>query len=181
MTRSDRAEAALSAKVEAHVFNDADVLDFLGEMDIDTLIERLGEPLHQTEYAVAYGWAVGDGRPALANDDPAVMQSIARCATSRVRHELPAISRLADKVHGSSCDWDIYPIDELLKAAAWSVHQSGFVISDLLVWHGKDGSVYVRPGGLSGFQRREYRDFWALESKERERRIEAASGRKVAA
>lgn len=174
---------ALDAKLEARDFSDPDVLDVLAAMDVDQLIRELGEPMTHTEYAKAEGWKVGDGRPTapegkrpLASDDPAVMQSIARCAAARTRRRLP-IALFLDNVHPTTCDWCDYPLPELLRACAWSVHQSGYIVGDVLIWEGKDHSLYSRSTGTTGYQNREYRTFWDLPVKERERRIEAASGR----
>src|SRR5687767_7292675 len=119
--RTDRKEAALRLKLDEREFADEDVTEFLAGMDIDTLTSKLGEPQQSTQYATAHGWRVGDGRPSLGNEDPAVMQAVARCASSRVRREKFAeVSRVIDNVHPTTCDWCDYPLDELLKACAWN-------------------------------------------------------------
>lgn len=179
MPAIDRKQQALRVKLDDHDFTDQDVLSLLAEMDIDQIIRTLGEPRHFTEYATAQGWKVGDGRPSVANDDPAVMQSVGRCAAARVRWSAkPNLS--FGSVHPASCDWCDYPIEELLKACSWSVHQSGYVVADVLLWEGKERSTYARPAGGTGYQNPGHRIFWELPAKERERRIEVASGRKVA-
>lgn len=180
-TRSEGKQQRLADKVDARLFADEDVRDFLNKCDVSTIIGKYGAPDdHITKHAEAKGWQTGDGRPALASDDPAVMQAIGRCAADRSRQTLKAPVPFRRSVHPSPCAWCDYPTDELLKACAWAVHQSAFVTADVFVWRNNQGHTYARPGSLTGYQRKEWREFWALPEKERERRIEAASGRKPA-
>lgn len=179
---ADRKQQRLTEMLAAREFSEAAVIEFCAELTVDELIRQFGEPKRHTEYAKADGWKVGDGRPehdeqSLAFDDPAVMQAIARCASARTRwKDLPKVIPLG-AIHPTVCGWCKYPLGKLLSACAWSVHQSGYVLADVLIWEGKDRSVYSRPAGLTGYQRPAYRLFWALPANERERRIEAASGR----
>jgi hypothetical protein len=169
---SDRKGAALQQRLADKEFDDGDVIALLAEMDIDTLIGTLGEPERMTQHATAPGWKVGEGRPELANEDPAVMQAIGRCAWSRIEGRPKVLN-----AHPSECGWCQYPVEELLRACSWAVAMSGYVVVDVLVWRGKGGSVYARSGGEHGYQRAADREFWELPVKERERRVQEASGR----
>lgn len=165
-------------------FHDDDVRALADAMTLDQLFSVLGAADEEhVRYAMAGGWQVGDERPSLAHDDPAVMQAVGRCATNRIR--LDGAPRLPGDIHPSTCDWCDFPLEELLKACAWSVHQSGYVEAHVFVWlsKAKDGTKdpkgpkYVRAGGDTAYRHREHRAFWDLPPKERERRIEAATGR----
>lgn len=157
--------------------------DKLNALSIAELIGLLGAPSERVNYVSVPGWSEGDGRPAVADDDPATMQAIGRCAANRVRSELPEMALLAHRAHPSTCGWCDYPLDMLLAACSWSVHQSGLVGQQILAWSDncEKPHDYLRAGTEGGFRNRRYREFWALPGNERERRIEAASGRKAAA
>lgn len=161
-----------------------DVREQLNAMTIAEVIAMKGAPREHVTYAKAmHGprgpwWKVGDERPTLANDDPAVMQSVGRCAATRrtikgTAYVVPA------GTHPSTCEWCDYPLEDLLKACAWAVHQSGFIESHVFEWTDEEGRKYVRSGGDTGYRNRVHRSFWELDSKERERRVEVASGREA--
>lgn len=153
-----------------------DVRDMLNALSVGEVIALLGSPSERVGYATAPGWTQGEGRPALANEDPAVMQSVGRCAAERARRRFPAPLPVLRAVHPSSCDWCEYPEDELLKACAWAVWHSRYVESHVFEWRG-DGATYTRAGSMTGYQNPDWRRFFELPTKERERRIDAASGR----
>lgn len=179
-SRPDRKAQRLDDKLAARLFENEDVRSVLDDMDVDTVIRTIGEPRRATEYAVQPGWAVGSGRPTFADDDPAVMQAIGRCAANRVRHGLMALAGLGG-VHPSPCGWCDYPLEQLLEACSWAVLVSRYVVLDLLIWRNDDGAQYSRPGGLTGYQNPSWRQFFEVAPKERERRIEAAAERRAAA
>jgi hypothetical protein len=148
--------------------------DTLNAMSIAQVVASIGAPDEHVQYASVPGWKVGDGRPDLASDDPAVMQAMGRCAASRVRHKLPAMA--LERVHLSACGWCEYPLEEVLKACAWATMASRFVTADVLEWTNTEGRKYARPGTLTGYQNNRWATFWALPIEERERQIKAASG-----
>lgn len=177
--QADRKAQRLDEKLTHRRFEDEGVRSALDEMDIDTLISVLGEPARVTRYAEQRGWAVGDGRPLLADEDPAVMQAIGRCATNRVRHGLAALVNLGP-IHNGECAWCPYPLEQLLEACAWGVMSSRFVVADLLVWTNADHQTYVRAGGLTGYQNPAWRALFEMPVNERARLVELAAQRTAA-
>lgn len=166
------------SRTDAQRFTDDAIRDVLDALNVTDLVGLLGDPVPMTEYATAPGWTVGDGRPTLANDDPAVMQAIGRCSAHRARRKYDFPMPMLDKVHPTRCDWCDFPDDELLKACSWAVHQSRFVLADVLVWTNEDGHRYVRSGHLTGYQNPRWRRFFEdTTDHERERQIAVATGR----
>jgi hypothetical protein len=143
----------------------------LDRMDPDEVIGLFGEPVRVTRYAEVLGhWRVGQPRPALADDDPAVMQAIGRCAATRIRDPRLVLA----SVHRASCGWCGFPLQELLAACDWAVVRSRYVVVDLMVWRGEDGSIYLRDTRRSGiYEEPAWSVFWALPAGERGRRIRA--------
>jgi hypothetical protein len=126
-----------------------------------------------TVYAEGQGyWRVGDGHPALADDDPAVMQAIGRCAASRVRWG-EGVIRLGS-VHPEPCGWCSYPLRELLRGLDWALYMSRLVTTERLVWRGRDRTEYVRVVRSEEWDNPRHAAFWALPAAEREARILAA-------
>jgi hypothetical protein len=167
------------SREDAQRFADDGIRELLDALGVDELVRLLGEPASITEYATAPGWSVGDGQPTLANDDPAVMQAIGRCAANRARRTFDAPMPMLDKAHPTRCDWCDFPQDELLKACSWAVHQSRFVLADVLVWTNDEGHRYVRSGNLTGYQNPRWRRFFEDNDRERERQIAVATGREL--
>ncbi len=145
----------------------------LDRMDRDEVVGLFGEPLRVTRHALPLGhWRPGQSRPALADDDPAVMQAIGRCAAARIRD--PRLTRGLAAIHRDPCGWCGFPLRELLAACDWAVTRSRYVVIDLLVWRGEDGSVYLRDTLRSGiYEEPAWSTFWALPAFERGRRIRA--------
>ena len=114
--QADRKEAQLQKRLTDRVFADPEVVAILDDMPTDSLHHRYGEPAITTMFAQPQKhWRVGDGRPSLADEDPAVMQAVGRCAASRVRWEdKPAI--FGPSIHPAVCDWCEFPLPELLRA-----------------------------------------------------------------
>ena len=81
---ADRRDRSVAERLEARAFDDPQVRAYLDTLSVETVEYRLGTPRVITIYAQPLGhWRVGDGRPSLANEDPAVMEAIGRCATAR--------------------------------------------------------------------------------------------------
>lgn len=171
----DRKGARLDARMAARLFDDPDVRAALDELDITTLVDTLGAPEQTTTYARQPGWTEGMGRPALADDDPAVMQAIGRCASNRLVGRLPV--SLAGSIHSGECGFCEYPLPMLLEACSWAVWQSGYIVSDLLVWTNDSHQTYVRSAGRTGYQNPRWSSFYALPLAERAALIQAATGR----
>lgn len=163
---------------------DKDVLATLDSMSTDGITAYLGvKAMAEKVYAAGQGyWRVGDGHPALADDDPAVMQAIGRCAASRIRWG-EGVVRLG-AVHPAACGWCGYPLPELLRALDWALYMSGLVTTERYVWLGRDRTEYVRVMRseemwreghcASPWDNERHAAFWNLPAAEREARVLAA-------
>jgi hypothetical protein len=138
------------------------------------LEERGSLLVRVTRYAEPLGhWRLGQPRPALADNDPAVMQAIGRCAAARIRD--PRLVRVAGSIHREPCGWCGFPLRELLAACDWATTRSRYVVVDLLVWRGEDGSIYLRDTHRSGiYEGPAWSAFWVLPTSERSRRVQGA-------
>jgi hypothetical protein len=164
--------------IAARRFDAPRVAAKLDELTTAELYGLLGPPTTSTVYAVpAYGpkpdgtrgplWKVGDGRPVLANEDePATVAAMAHCAASRLRFPSANVGESITASHASRCGFCDYPLAMLLEAIAHGLYFARLVDSDLLIWHGENGSAYVRPGTESGLhQHTVWRAFAALDHK----------------
>lgn len=112
-------------------------------------------------------WRQGDPRPALADEDPAVMCAIGRCATNRLRFGMPLPSGAG--LHPKPCGWCDYPLDQLLLALDWSAWFSRFIVSESMHWPN-----YSRQVRSNVFENPRWAEFDTLTRKEREYRVEQA-------
>lgn len=160
----DRKGEAAQRRLAAHHFGDPDVLALLDEATVEALYSRLGAPRIVTRYAEPMGhWSPGDGRPPLADDDPAAMQSVGRCAASRIRGVIP----LPGAIHPAECGWCAYPLAELLRACDWATWHSRYVLAELAVWAGAEGSTYTRELRANVYDNPRWAAWFALSPKER--------------
>jgi hypothetical protein len=168
MTRQDRIEDMLTQRQ----FDHKDVRALMDEMSAQTLTARLGYPAVEKRYFEGSGsWQPGDGRPTLADEDPAVMQAIGRCLAHRVRGQFSLSS-----IHPTTCDWCDYPTEELVVACDWAAWQSRYVIANLNVWVGAETdwgkpTTYARSGPVDYYENPRWREFWAMGHHERGRAI----------
>ena len=141
----------------------------LDRIDPDEVVGLFGEPLRVTRFAEPLGhWRPGQPRPVLADDDPAVMQAVGRCAAARIRDPRLVLG----SIHRETCGWCGFPLRELLAACDWAVARSRYVVVDLMVWRGEDGFAYLRDMHRSGiYEEPAWSDFWTLPTTERGRRI----------
>lgn len=149
----------------------------LDNMSFGMLNLRLGTPYSHTSYALPQGyWRQGDPRPALADEDPAVMQIIGRCLAWRIagRGKFPVLPIIGG-VHPAPCPWCDYPKEELLKACDWATWWSRYLIEEVLLWKGKRGS-YSRTTSTPGYQQPRWMEWWAMPREEREAEISAIKG-----
>ena len=149
-------------------FDDPDVRASLHKLDFTSLVDRLGEPEIVTKYAQGLGnWKLGDGRPALADDDPAVMAAIGRCAASRVRWQwTPGLSG-GGAVHPARCGWCDYPLPMLLTALEYATYINRLVVVEIALWRQSDAGpgryvTYKRSTGREGYSSAAWSDFEAL-------------------
>ncbi len=152
-------------------FGDDNLRGVLDEMTSTELVVALGSPTGKMLMFEDAGWSEGDGRPAYADDDPAVMAALSRCATNRVRY---GPDELTSWAHPAPCGWCDTPLGELLVAAAWAVWASRWVTVDLDIWNGANGTSYVRNVGGLGPQNPAYQAFVALSNFEQQQRVAAA-------
>ena len=166
-------------KLRARELEDPDVRRVLTGMTVPTLIVELGYPHTVTRYAPTRGsWRQGDGRPALADDDPAVMQAIARCATAGLQRAGGFLKDLSSTHDTRRCGWCDYPIDERLAACDWAVFRSRFIEAEFHVWYAdqekRRGSRYWRMVRQDEYENPDWAAFWALPRDDREAAIRAA-------
>jgi len=127
-------------------------------------------------------WKVGDGRPLLASDEPAVIAALGHCASARRR--FPKADIPVTENHPTVCGWceptpdgrggtaPAYPLRELEKAIAHGLYFSRLVKDHLLVWDGSDGGTYVRTGPEDGrCQSEAWEAFAGLSATDQKRRV----------
>lgn len=152
-------------------FRDREVVEALDGMDLESVLDALGDPVIREWYAEPKGhWRQGDGRPALADDDPAVMQAVGRCAASRIRGDVT----IPPSVHPRPCAWCDYPVPELLRACDWATWHSRYLLSESLTWKNDMGQTYVRSGRSSVYLNPTWAAFWARPVEARRALIAAA-------
>jgi len=166
-------------KLRAREFDDPDVRKVLAAMAIPALIVELGHPAIVTRYAEPRGhWRQGDDRPALADDDPAVMQAIGRCATAELQR-MGGFAKVLSSTHDTrSCAWCDYPIAERLAACDWAVFRSRYVEAEFAVWYAdqdrRSGATHQRTTRQDVYENPTWAEFWALPAADRQARIRAA-------
>lgn len=159
-------------------FEDEELRKMLDKATVPDIIAMLGSPAWvKHTYQSTTHWKPGDERPALASDDPAVMQSIGRCAASRVMSVGGVRTRFS--IHDADrCEWCEYPVEEMLKACEWSQYEAAYVESEIAIWYENQetrrGSRYVR--GVRGgyYSNLRYAEFFAAQAQEREKAIESS-------
>jgi hypothetical protein len=160
--------------VHDRAFSDPAVRKYLDSSTIQELIEELGQPEVSTHYAKPTYWKPGDGRPSLADEDPAAMSALARCVAHRSRTATIRGPAGGDFAHPEACGWCEYPVRECLIALDWALWYGRYVTTELLLWRqsqsGPGWSVtYVRSSGRTGYQQPQWRDF-AAKSPEQQRK-----------
>ncbi len=161
----------LADLMDRRSFGDDKLRGVLDDLSATELVVAIGSPTGKMLTFEDAGWSEGDGRPAYADDDPAVMAALSRCAANRVRY---GPDELTSWAHPAACGWCDAPLGELLTAAAWAVWASRSVTVDLDVWRGAGGTSYERTAGALGPQNPAYRDFVALTTFEQQQRVAAA-------
>lgn len=162
---------SVEERLSARLLGDREVQELLDDLPLRSVEGTLGTP----ETAIAHHepagrwWHQGDPRPVLADDDPAVMQAIGRCAASRARGVL-----VMGAIHPEGCQWCEYPTGLVLAACEWASWSSRYVTSVIHRWRGKDAE-YVRSGEAHWYANPRWQSFWALGVPEREARIRRAT------
>ena len=148
---------------------------YLDALDVGDVRGLLGAgTIASTIHSPRSTWNVGDGRPGLADEDPAVMVAIARCATARWRKS-DRYGDLARTVsHPERCGWCDYPAEELERALDWAAHHGQFITDEWEVWQRGD-AVYRRQTGRAGtYAEPRFRAFAALAPGEQRSLVDAA-------
>ena len=138
-----------SEALRSRAFDDPRVRVLLDAMSIPELLDALGPPETLTVYAEPVRWRVGQGRPALASEDPAVCVAMGKCATFRLRESVGVRLLVTTAYHPEACDWCDYPVRDLAEACDWSTWHSRLVSVELLVWRQAEHSqvTYDRETG----------------------------------
>lgn len=166
-------------KLRAREFDEPDVHVILAAMTVPALIVELGGPHYVTRYAEPRGnWRQGDGRPALADDDPAVMQAIGRCAMAEFQRVGGFPKTLSSTHDTGRCAWCEYPLAERLAACDWAVFRSRYVEAEFAVWYADQehhrGVRYWRQLRQDVHENPAWDEFWRLPAEDRQERIRAA-------
>lgn len=179
---------ALDLAIEERRWDTPGVRTHLDNLPITDLVDLLGDPRRVTYFAETYGrhWKQGDGRPLLAVDnpsidEPAVQQAIGMCASDRVRGRDKRLKdAVGGKFHPVSCTWCAWPLEQLLAVCEWAVFESRYIVHELLVWDGAEGSTYVRRGRAPGYTNPEHVRFWAQSERMRDYQVGLAAQRSEA-
>lgn len=188
MPASTAQRPPLADRIFTRDFGDREVLEALDAISIEGVTRALYGPnddgtptVHRTFAKGAGSWDFGVERPSLADDDPAVMQAIGRCAAYRLRLKLPGVMPLVAPAHPRECAWCELPMAELLRACDWATVTSRYVVTERLTWHqypeaapGDRGLAYHRSGRSGVCLDTRHADFWSLPDDEREARVAAA-------
>lgn len=175
-TAPSAARSLIDAAVDARHWDQPGVRERLDLSSIDELRDMIGEPQIRTSYAIAAGtpWQPGAGRPALADDDPAVQQVIAYCAASRARRRMtPAIRGVlpfaGGSIHPTECGFCQYPDAEVWAAVGWAVMVSRYITDEIALWPGAAGhSDYVRRTDRIGtYESPRHKTFWGIPKDDR--------------
>jgi hypothetical protein len=182
-------KVSLDTRIVQRWFDDREVRAALDSLTVDMVVAQLsgdeddhGQPTLRRTFAEGQGyWRPGDGRPALADDDPAVMQAVGRCAAYQARLKLGHIPLIL-AAHPRRCAWCDYPLAELLRACDWATITSRFLVTERLVWrqhpgrpHPHQGAIYERGGMQATYLNDAWAAFWAMDPADREERIAAAA------
>lgn len=157
----------VAAKLDRMSTNE--VVGILGRPDREVRRYQEAPPIRLEDGTLGPAWTVGDGRPALATDDPAVVIAMNLCAVARnpwvVRNQI-------NERHPGPCGWCDYPLLELHRAIAHATYFARLVRDHLLVWVGDDHELYIRAGEDDGrYQSQPWADLAALHAGEQRRRV----------
>lgn len=183
-------EPSLDTRIMQRWFDDREVRAALDSITVDQVCAQLsanehdhGQPTVHRVFAEGLGyWRPGDGRPALASDEPAVVQALSRCAAYQSRLKFGTTMPLVLRAHPRPCAWCDYPLAELLRACDWATIASRFLVTERLTWRqypGADkpserGSAYHRAGRGAEYVNETWAAFWKLDPADREAHIAAA-------
>lgn len=159
-------------------------LDRLSINEVVGLLGRPDEEVRHYQQATAVrlekdgplepAWKVGDGRPALATDDPAEVVAMNLCVIARThRSKVSPVAGVTQR-HPERCGFCDYPIVELHRAIAHATYFARLVRDHLLIWVGDDHARYVRAGDEDGrYQSPAWEAFAALHAGEQRARVDA--------
>ena len=157
-----------------------EIRDYLDAMNFEECCWAMGEPDHVwTQYMEPTGkWHPSSGTPVLADEEPAVMGAIGRCASFRQRGKVPVdvLDGLFMSKHPGRCPWCEQDLQDLLDACDWFIWWQKDIIGEVATWRGGDGRKYQRDTGRRGVQNPVVRRFLALPQEEQRRRIDAVQG-----
>jgi hypothetical protein len=156
-------------------FGDDRLRAALDLLDIDELIGELGEPRRLTIVRESdwRQWRPGDGRPRLADDDPAVMCALGHCLFARWRGWIDTVDSIASRIHPAHCGWCDYPLAELQAAAEWATWHMQEVLVEVVLWRGQGGGGATYERFLEGGIRHpRWKTFAALPGKEQAYQVE---------
>jgi hypothetical protein len=156
--------------------DDKRVTGYLDSLDVPELTAVLNAPeVRTTIFTIPGGlWSPGQPRPGLADEDPAVMAAIARCAMSRWRGSHVFGDLAVTETHPERCGWCDYPAEELQRALEWGHHYGRFITDESYVWT-RGRAIYRRASGRAGrYENGRWAAFDALSPKEQRYQVDRA-------
>ena len=161
-------------------FDGKDVRATLDELSLHEVIMNIGSPVVVKKYRRPM--LVRDAVPALASDDPAVNEAMARCALSRndaFRTTAPRLHGDASKIHVvGMCLWCEWPAAALIDACDHAVISMRFLEEEFMVWFEDQersrGARYIRNVRGQVYESDVWASFWSRPTHERERLISVA-------
>lgn len=174
----------LDALAKNGSLGDRRVAAYLDTLDLAMVMGVLGAGIVATDYAAPsyqHGhdprtrWHQGDGRPGLADDDPATITALGRCALARwAGRPSPFGAFATTSTHDQRCGWCEYPDVELQRALDWSVWASRFITDEWMVWT-REGRTYRRQTGRAGrYENPRWQVFATLSPGDQKRAVDAA-------
>jgi hypothetical protein len=177
--------ADLDALAKSGSLADRRVTAYLDTLDLSMVIGILGngelattyaEPIYRHGEDRARRWRQGDGRPGLADDDPAVIAAIGRCAMARWRtRPVAGVSVAVTAEHPTKCGWCEYPATELQRVLDWAVWAGRLIVDEWMVWT-RSGATYRRQTGRTNrYENPRWQVFATLTPSEQRRLVDAAA------
>jgi len=164
--------------------DDKRLLVYLDTLDYPRLVGLLQAPAVVTEVHLTptprtdagseSTWGPGEPRPALADEDPAVMLALARCAMARWRGNDWFGGIVETVTHDRECGWCAYPATELLRALAWAEHFARFIVSEAWVWQRGRAAYRRSTGRRDTYENVAWQTFAALPSREQRYLVDRA-------
>ena len=166
----------LAALARTGDLDDGRVIGYLDSLDVPELTALLNAPSVEARIFTVPNplWKPGEPRPTLADEEPAVMAAVARCAMARWRRDERFGDLIRVETHPERCGWCDYPAPELQRALEWAGHYGRYITSEDYVWY-RGRAAYRRPSGRADtYENGRWAAFTALPPKEQRYLVDKA-------